>query len=161
MFNNEENNNFESKIFVIKTTINKEKLVAKSIALISKKEKLDIRAILVPENLKGYIFVESVNSYIIDTLIQSIPHARSILNDILKINDIEHFLIPKEDSKKIKEGEIIEVISGPFKGEKARVKRISSGQHDEITVELFDAVVPIPITLKYDTVRVLKKEENI
>ena len=161
MLNIEKNNNLNSKIFVIKTTINKEKLVAKSIAMISKKDKLDVRAILVPENLKGYIFVESINPFIIDTLIQSIPHARSMLNNILTINDIEHFLKPKEDFKKIKDGDIIEVISGPFKGEKARVKRISTGQHDEITVELFDAVVPIPITLKYDTVRVLKKEENI
>ncbi len=46
-----------------------------------------------------------------------------------------------------------------FKGEKARVKRVDEG-HEEITVELFDAVVPIPITIRGDTVRILKKRTN-
>lgn len=159
MNNNKEESDI-SKIFIVKTTVNKEKLVAKSIASISKKDNLDIKSILVPDNLKGYLFVESIRSDIIDSIIQSIPHARSILNKHLFISDIEHFLKPKPISIGIHDGDIIEITSGPFKGEKARVKRIGTGQHEEITVELFDAVVPIPITIKSDTVRILKKEEN-
>jgi len=38
----------DSQIFVIKTTANQEKSVATTLARISKKEKLDIRAILAP-----------------------------------------------------------------------------------------------------------------
>jgi transcriptional antiterminator NusG len=70
-----------------------------------------------------------------------------------------HFLTPKPTVTGITEGAIIEVTSGPFKGEKARVKRVDEG-HEEITVELFDAVVPIPITIRGDTVRILRKEEE-
>lgn len=161
MLKNGDYDESNSEIFIVKTTVSKEKLVAKSMVLISKKDNLDVRSILVPENLKGYVFVEALNSSIIDSLIQSIPHARSMLNSTIKISDIEHFLKPKSISIGINDGDIIEITSGPFKGEKARVKRLGTGQHDEITVELFDAVVPIPITIKSDTVRVLKKDESL
>jgi transcriptional antiterminator NusG len=58
----------------------------------------------------------------------------------------------------INEGAIVELISGPFKGEKARVKRVDVTK-EEITVELFEAMVPIPITVRGDHVRVLSKDE--
>ncbi|MDL5503376.1 MAG: transcription elongation factor Spt5, partial [Candidatus Methanoperedens sp.] len=45
------------------------------------------------------------------------------------------------------------------KGEKARVKRIDS-THEEITVELFEAMVPIPVTVRGDNVRILKREDE-
>jgi len=155
----EEEKNDDVSIFIVKTTVNQEKSVAKSMALVSKKEHLDVRAVLAPEELKGYVFVETPDSTAIDTLILAIPHAKSMLKSPSKFGEIEHFLKPKPISVGITEGSIIEITSGPFKGEKAKVKRIGAGQHDEITVELFDAVVPIPITIRGDTVRVLKKEE--
>jgi transcriptional antiterminator NusG len=72
---------------------------------------------------------------------------------------VEHFLTPKTAVVGITEGSIVELISGPFKGEKARVKRVDE-THEEITVELFEAMVPIPITVRGDNVRVLKREEQ-
>ncbi|MDV0446087.1 hypothetical protein MmiAt1_17000 [Methanimicrococcus sp. At1] len=156
----EEENNDDVNIYIVKTTVNQEKSVAKSMALVAKKEHLDVRAVLAPEELKGYVFVETPRSDIVDSLIQAVPHAKSMLKSPTTIGEIEHFLKPKPISVGITEGSIIEITSGPFKGEKAKVKRIGTGQHDEITVELFDAVVPIPITIRGDTVRVLKKEEE-
>ena len=57
----------------------------------------------------------------------------------------------------IAEGDIVELIAGPFKGEKARVQRIDESK-EEITVELFEAMVPIPVTVRGDNVRVLQKK---
>jgi transcriptional antiterminator NusG len=57
----------------------------------------------------------------------------------------------------IVEGDIVELIAGPFKGEKARVQQIDENK-EEITVELFEAMVPIPVTIRGDHVRVLEKE---
>jgi transcriptional antiterminator NusG len=53
---------------------------------------------------------------------------------------------------------VVELIAGPFKGEKARVKQIDEAK-EEITVELFEAMVPIPVTVRGDHVRVLEKEK--
>jgi len=58
----------------------------------------------------------------------------------------------------ITEGAVVELISGPFKGEMARVKRVDQTK-EEITVELFEAMVPIPITVRGDNVRVLSRDE--
>jgi len=53
----------------------------------------------------------------------------------------------------------VELISGPFKGEKAVVKRVDKA-HEEITMELIEAMVPIPITVKGDNVRVLDSMDD-
>jgi transcriptional antiterminator NusG len=57
----------------------------------------------------------------------------------------------------IREGDLVELVAGPFKGEKARVQQIDQGK-EEITVELVEAMVPIPVTIRGDHVRVIEKE---
>ncbi len=69
----------DSQIFVIKTTANQERSVAMTLARVAKKEKLDIRAILAPDELKGYVLVEAPKSGIVELAIQTIPHARALL----------------------------------------------------------------------------------
>ncbi|ADE35715.1 transcription elongation factor Spt5 [Methanohalophilus mahii] len=149
----------DSAIFVIKTTANQERSVAGMLAKVAKKENLDIRALLAPDELKGYVLAESSNPGEVEQAIQTVPHARALVKGQSSMEEIMHFLTPKPTVTGITEGAIIEVTSGPFKGEKARVKRVDEG-HEEITVELFDAVVPIPITIRGDTVRILRKEEE-
>jgi len=141
----------------VKTTANQERSVANLIAQIARKEKYDIRALLVPDVLKGYVLVEAPAPEIVDQAIQGIPHARSMIKGASSIEEVEHFLTPKPTVTGITEGAVVELISGPFKGEKARVKRVDTAK-EEITVELFEAMVPIPITVRGDHVRVLSKE---
>ena len=131
--------------------------MANLIAQIARKEKYDIRALLVPDVLKGYVLVEAPAPEIVDQAIQGIPHARSMIKGASSIEEVEHFLTPKPTVTGITEGAVVELISGPFKGEKARVKRVDTAK-EEITVELFEAMVPIPITVRGDHVRVLSKE---
>jgi len=57
----------------------------------------------------------------------------------------------------IKKNDIVEIISGPFKREKAKVSRIDK-QKEEVIVELLEAAVPIPMTLKLDSVKVIRRE---
>jgi len=149
----------DAAIFVVKTTANQERSVAGMLAQTARKDNLDIRAVLAPDELKGYVLVEAPDHGVVELAIQTVPHARAVVKGQSSIAEILHFLTPKPTVTGITEGAIIEVTSGPFKGEKARVKRVDEG-HEEITVELFDAVVPIPITIRGDTVRILRKEEE-
>ena len=148
----------ETSIYVVKTTANQERSVANLIAQIARKDKYDIRALLVPDVLKGYVLVEAPTPEIVDQAIQGVPHARSVIKGASSIAEVEHFLTPRPVVVGINEGAIIELISGPFKGEKARVKRVDIAK-EEITVELFEAMVPIPITVRGDHVRVHSKDE--
>lgn len=149
----------DSLIFVVKTTANQERSVANMITQVVRKEHLDIRAILAPDELKGYVLVEATEPGAVEQAIQTVPHARGVIKGRSTIEEIAHFLTPKPTVTGITEGAIIEITSGPFKGERARVKRVDEG-HEEITVELFDSVVPIPITIRGNTVRVLRKDEE-
>src|SRR5674536_391276 len=56
---NQEHDELESSIYAIKTTANQERAVANLLALTAKKENYDIRAILVPKELKGYVLIET------------------------------------------------------------------------------------------------------
>jgi transcription termination/antitermination protein NusG len=148
----------ETSIFVVKTTANQERSVANLIAQIARKDKYDIRALLVPDVLKGYVLVEAPTPEIVDQAIQGVPHARSVIKGASSIGEVEHFLTPRPAVIGITEGAVVELISGPFKGEMARVKRVDQTK-EEITVELFEAMVPIPITVRGDNVRVLSRDE--
>ena len=57
----------------------------------------------------------------------------------------------------IQKGDIVEIISGPFKRENAKVTRIDE-QKNEVIVELLEAAVPIPITVKLDAVKVIRRD---
>ena len=144
---NQEQNELESSIYAIKTTANQERAVANLLALTAKKENYDIRSILVPKELKGYVLIETNSFETVEQAIQGIPHARGVVKGSTKFAEIEHFLTPKPAVAGIEDGDIIELIAGPFKGERARVKRIDE-RREEITVELFEAMVPIPITVR-------------
>jgi transcriptional antiterminator NusG len=149
-------------IYAVKTTVNQEQAVANlvmgSIRDIKKGEH-GIKAILVPDELRGYVLIEASFSDMIEQIIQNIPHARGMIKGDTGFGEVEHFLTPKPSVTGILEGSIIEIVSGPFKGEKARVKKVDES-HEELTIELFEAMVPIPVTVRGDSVRVLSKEEN-
>jgi transcriptional antiterminator NusG len=59
----------------------------------------------------------------------------------------------------IKEGDIVEIIGSTLKGEKAKVLRIDK-QKEEIVVSLLGSVIPLPVTLKIDNVKVIRREED-
>jgi transcription termination/antitermination protein NusG len=149
----------KSAIFAVKTTANQERSVANMISMVTRKEQLDIRSVLVPEELKGYVLVESPMQEIVEQAITNIPHAKAVVRGASSIAEVQHFLAPKPTVTGISEGDIVELTAGPFKGEKARVKRIDEAK-EEITVELSEAMVPIPVTVRGDIVRVLSKEER-
>jgi transcriptional antiterminator NusG len=74
-------------------------------------------------------------------------------------DEIEHFLVPKPAVAGMEVGDIVELISGPFRGERARIIRIDEAK-EEITVELFEATVPIPVTVRGDYVKVIEKTKR-
>ena len=149
-------------VYAVKTTVNQELAVATMVEGALGEEGVKdhgIRAIMVPEELKGYLLVEASFPEALEQIIQSIQHARGLVKGVMGLEEVEHFLTPKPSVTGILEGSIIEIVSGPFKGERARVKKVDEA-HEEITIELFEAMVPIPVTVRGDSVRVLSKEEN-
>ena len=149
----------KSKIFTIKTQVGKEQNTADLINSRSAKSKIKIPSILVTPELRGYLFLESYDKERIKEMIKTVSYARNLLEGDIPIEQIEHFLVPASAVAKIAEGDVVEMVSGPFRGETAKVTHIDDSK-EEITVELFESVVPIPITVRGEQVRVIKRKEE-
>jgi transcriptional antiterminator NusG len=145
-------------ILAVKTSIGHEKTVADSIASRAKPKPIGVFAILSPATIRGYVFVEAMNTDALRETVKGVRRTRGMVKGETTFPEIEHFLTPKPIVSGIVEGDIVELIAGPFKGEKARVQQIDESK-EEITVELFEAMVPIPVTIRGDHVRVLEKEK--
>lgn len=143
-------------IYAVKTTASQERTVAD---MIMTREENDIHAALAPDSLTSYVMVEADDDAVLSRVLEEIPHARSIVPGESGVSEVEHFLSPTPDVEGIAEGDIVELIAGPFQGEKARVQRIDEGK-DQVTVELYEATVPIPVTVRGDQIRVLDSEER-
>ena len=151
-------------IIAVKTSIGHERTVADAIYARAKAKDLGVFAVLAPANLRGYVFVESMNPDRLEEIVRGIRRARGVVKGRdeaagINFSDIDVYLSPKPIVSGIMEGDIVELIAGPFKGEKARVMKIDETK-EEITVELFEAMVRIPVTVRGDHVRVLQKEED-
>jgi transcriptional antiterminator NusG len=155
----EDNTEEKTKIFTIKTQVGKEQNTADLINSRASKSKIKILSILVTPELRGYIFLESYDIERIREMIKTVSYARNMLEGDIPIEQIEHFLVPASAVAKITEGDVVEMVTGPFRGETAKVTHIDDTK-EEITVELFESVVPIPITVRGEQVRVIKRKEE-
>jgi len=150
---------FVNRIFAIKTTSKQERTVADNIlkAIETRATDIKVASIIAPNELRGYVLIETPEQRNrIEQLVELIAHARVVTRGETSLAEVGHFLIPKPVVAGIDEGTIVELIAGPFKGEKAVVKRVDSAK-EEITVELYESIVPIPITVRGDNVRVVEK----
>ncbi|MCL1811073.1 MAG: transcription elongation factor Spt5 [Methanomassiliicoccaceae archaeon] len=145
-------------IMVLKTQMDQEKSVADSLMSKAQLGEKDIYAVFSPPGLRGYVFVEGMNTDRLREKTRDIKKARSFVEGETDIEEISHYLVPVSAVIGIVEGDLVELINGPFKGEIARVQQIDQSK-EEITVELIEAMVPIPVTVKGDSVRVIEKEK--
>ena len=153
----------ESEIFALRTTANREDQVMDFVTSNVEKKNLEVFSVLKPHGLRGYIFLEASKREIAEEAYFGVPYARGLLPNTVKIEEIEPMIEQAKQQVNVQKNDIVEIISGPFKREKAKISRIDP-QKEEVVLELLEAAVPIPITLKLDAVKVIRREgeeENI
>jgi len=146
-------------IFVIKVTTNKEERALEMISDKVRKKSLQVFSITRPHGLRGYIILEAADREIAEEAAFNLPYVKGIIGKTLEYDEIKNMLTPNIEEIKIEKGDIVEIISEPFKKEKAKVTRVDKTK-GEVIVSLLNAVVPIPVTVKIDNVRVIRHEEE-
>ena len=144
-------------IYTLRTTANREDQVIDFVSSNVQKKNLEVYAIVRPHGLRGYVFLEAENRDAAELSFQGVPYARGLLPNVVEYKEIEHMLEQVKAQINIQKNDIVEIISGPFIREKAKVTRINA-QKEEVIVELLEAAVPIPITVKLDSVKVIRRE---
>ena len=146
----------QPKIFAVKTTTGQEKNVARLVAAKVEMNKIPIKAILVPETLKGYVFIEAEGPHFVEEAIAGIKHVRSRIPGIVTFSEIERYIVKKPIIEELNENDIVEVTGGPFKSMRAKITRIDKTKA-EVTLELLEATFTLPITVNSDYVKLVER----
>ena len=144
-------------IFPVRTTAGQESLVVDMLKKKMRAEPLEIWSLSVIPDLKGYILVEVQDELTVRRCIQDIPHVkgRGIVKGEIKIEELSSLLEAKPLMTTIKKGQKVKLVAGPFKGERAVVTRVNDTK-EEVTVELLEAAVKIPVTIKAEHIRIIE-----
>jgi len=145
-------------IYTVRTTVGQESLVVDIISNRIKNEELEIYSICVIPGIKGYVLIEAQDELTVRRAITNMPHIKGqgIVKNAIDIGELSKLLESKPLMQSINEGAKVELIAGPFKGEKAKVLRVNPTK-EEVTVELQEAAVKIPVTIKAEHIRILKE----
>jgi len=145
-------------IYTLRTTGGREDIVMDMLNSRVNAENLDVKAIMHPAELKGYIFIEG-NTADIHKALRGVMHTKGLIEKPVKLSDIEHFMKTEVASINVEEGDIVEIMGGPFKAEKGKIKRVDKTKN-EVTIELMEASIPIPVTIATEFIRVMKKGKS-
>ena len=145
-------------IYVIKVTTNKEDQAVETIAERIMKKSLNVQSVLRPHGLRGYILLEAEDRDSAEEAVYNLPYVKGIIGKTITYEEIKNMVEPSASSITIKDGDIVEIISSTLKGEKAKVLRIDK-QKEVVVVSLLGAVIPLPVTIKLDNLKVIRREE--
>lgn len=154
-----QNKEQQVQLFTVRCTANREEQVLDFLTSNISKKKLEVYSAFHPNGMRGYIFIEAPNLQEAQRAVYQIPYARGILERPVEYSEVEHMFGKEKAEVNMQKGDIAEVISGPFKREKVRISRIDQTK-EEVVVELLEAAVPIPITVKMDAIKVIRREDG-
>lgn len=146
-------------IYVIKVTTNKEDSAVETIAERILKKQINAYSVLRPHGLRGYIFLEAEDRDSAEESVYNLPYIKGIVGKTISYDEIKNMVESTAVEVTIREGDIVEIIGSTLKGEKAKVLRIDK-QKEEVVVSLLGAVIPLPVTISLDNVKVIRREEE-
>ncbi len=146
-------------IFIIKVTTNKEERAVDMISDKATKKNLNVYSVSRPHGLRGYILLEAEDRDSAEEAVFNLPYVKGIIGKTITYEEVEGMIKPSVETISIKEGDIVEIIGATLKGEKAKVIRIDK-QKEEVVVSLLGAVVPLPVTVKIDNIKVVRRESE-
>ncbi len=146
--------------FVVRVTSSQEKITADILENKVRKGDVGIYSIVLLDGMRGYLIVEAENELAVREFVMNEPHVKGVLPSPLADSELDKMLIAKKHVQEIGVSDVVEFLAGPFKGYKAKVIKVDSSK-DEITVELMDVAVPIPVTTKSNMARIIEKAEAV
>lgn len=155
-------------IMALKTTVGNEFPVSRDLEKKSQKDKSDrlerdpnatneVLSIVSPYEVKGYVFVEAMHPDRVNVIAKGIKGFKGSVSGDIRVEEIEHYLTPKPAVTGLELGALVELIDGPFKGERAKIMQIDTSK-EEVTVQLVESMVPIPVTVRAEALRMLEEK---
>ncbi|TRM97477.1 transcription elongation factor Spt5 [Sulfolobus sp. F1] len=115
-----------------------------------------VYSIIVPPNLKGYVIIEAEGLHIVRLLISGIRNAKGLAQELLPREEILKLVSKRQIVLTLKPGDVVEVISGPFRGTQAQVVRVEESK-GEVVLNILESTFPLQVTVPLDQVRLTKR----
>jgi len=146
------------KYLVLRTTVNQEINVALMLeSIASGLNASGLYSIIVPPDIRGYIVLEARGLHSVNRLIRDIKHVKGSAIGSLSWEEVERLIKTVSPIEKIRIGDVVEIVSGPFKGLKARVLSVDT-QKNMVTVRMLEASYSMEATIPGDDIRPVKKK---
>ena len=146
-------------IYIIKVTTNKEEKAMEMISDRVQKKSLNVSAVLRPHGLRGYVILEALDRESAEDAVYNLQYVKGIIGKTVTYEEIKNMVQPEVEDYNIEVGDIVEMIADLFKKEKGKVIRVDK-QKREVVVSLLGAAVPIPVTVKMDNIKVIRRENE-
>ncbi len=119
---------------------------------------LDVRSVLVPPNVKGYVILEAGDPGDVYEAVRGVRHVKKMKPVIMKLEEVMKLARPVMEVPKLEPGQVVEAVAGPFRGMRGKVVEISE-QKGQVTIALLDSQFRATVTLALDEVRPLEEEQ--
>mgnify|MGYP001772650564 FL=1 len=150
-----------AKIYAVKTTLGRELDTALIISMRidemrAKGEETSIGSIIIPPNVRGYVFIEVEKLGELYKVISDIRYVKAGRPIKVSYEELEKLLKPKPVIEELNVGDEVEITRGPFRGMRARIAGIDRNKN-MLTVNILEAAFTIPITIPGDYVKKISK----
>ncbi|MCD6458413.1 MAG: transcription elongation factor Spt5 [Thermofilum sp. ex4484_82] len=123
------------------------------------KQAFPVKSIVVVEEVKGAIFLETEMPFILSSLTSGLRHAKGVVKGFLSYQDIEKYIMPRPIIETIGVNDIVEITGGPFIGMRGKVVYVDKSR-GEVKVEISEAAYPLPITINADYIKIIQRAES-
>ena len=117
----------------------------------------EIISVLSPYELKGYFYLEVIHPDRIPLIAKKMRDFKGIIDPekgFVNPKELEKYFEQKPSVTGINIGAFVELIKGPFRGEKARVMAIDQ-EREEVTVQFVESAMLIPVKVNAEDIRIL------
>jgi len=142
-----------TRIYALRVVGGRERLAIKAIERKVRAKKIPIKALLTTEQVKGYVFVEATNVEAIK-MILDVPYVMKRLYGKIPFESIKRFIVSTPMVELLHVGDVVEIISGPFKGQQANVESINK-KKNTIKISLSEATTPFTVTMSAEAVKLI------
>jgi len=142
--------------FPVRTVSGRELEVALLVEERAKALNLDVKSIIVPPRIKGFIIVESPAHFIVAEAVRGIRYVRGGPGKKMKLEEVIKLIKPIPIIETINVGDIVELVAGVFKGVKAKVEA-KIPEKNEVVLSIIEAAYPLQITVPADYVRPVRR----
>jgi len=145
------------KYVVLRTTARQEMNVAMMLESIAKGSNAKgLYSIIVPPEIHGYIVIETIGLHVVHQLARDIKHVKGRAMGSLTREEVEKLIKVRSPIEEIKPGDIVEIISGPLKGQRGKVISVDV-QKNIVKLDMLETSFKAEMTVPGDFVKPVRK----